>query len=900
MTEADDQTVRELLSHRSWLFRLAQQLVRDEAHADDLCQEAMLQAFASPVRLSNPRSWLARAVKSLGLRSARDDARRRRREQAAVTARAGEAEPSAVAVLERVAMHRRVVDAVMRLDELYRAAVLLRYWEDLPPREVARRLDLPVETVRTRLKRGLAQLRLRLDQDFDGRGAWVAPLLALHGGRDFVATTVEPSIPVPGGGGGLAAATCVTGAAIVKTHLVLFACGAVLLTSLLVIWGWSDPEPVRSARRAGSDGARVAAQPVDEIATPTREAVGSSARRAAELGTEDVVADARQLRGRVLGVAAHPVPGVRVRLRGDLGGVADASITDDAGYFTMPHPGVRAEVVTDEVDLATVLAGVIEPAGSGEPVIVATRALGLSGVVVDEAGNELAGALVRCVLPRDFRARFGDVLDYSRPPTWTVQTGDAGRFELLKVGRVPGAVLRVSLAGYLATELPQPDRSSSAIRVTLTRPVPVPGSITGQVVDAAGAPVEQAHVSLGGAVTMSGEQGRFLFDMGEAGREREVLAMKRGYLPGRATLAAWEGEFDSSAQPFVTVALGGEPLAISGLVVDARRRPLADAKVWVVDPTVFGSLPEGLGLIAVEGYLGGGLTRAELWERFTQHGRPTMSVDRILDTNPTAKWNWVRTDASGRFTLTGLLNREYTVAALVPDTLVTIVGGPIYAGTDHAVLMAAAEATVARVAGRVVSSAGQPVPEVRVQLLRDTLLLRREVVGTDGRKRRGSSGRSQPGRSVVTDESGRFEFRDVGTNGVYLALSGDQIMPTAFGRDGEQPPELRGAQGLAAVDQPLDALEVRVSLRLHLRVELADAEFADRVSAVDAAGKRISLWVISGDGVDRLSQFPLHDGRSEVLSAPESVTTVVLHKQGREVRRIPVALVPGQVNVVRD
>ena len=37
--------------------------------------------------------------------------------------------------------------------------MLLRFWEDLPPREIAKRMQAPVETVRTRIKRGLQELR---------------------------------------------------------------------------------------------------------------------------------------------------------------------------------------------------------------------------------------------------------------------------------------------------------------------------------------------------------------------------------------------------------------------------------------------------------------------------------------------------------------------------------------------------------------------------------------------------------------------------------------------------------------------------------------------------------------------------------------------------------------------
>src|SRR5262249_47014883 len=49
------------------------------------------------------------------------------------------------------------------LEEPYRSTLLARYFDELPPTEIARALDVSVETVKTRLKRGLAQLRERLD-----------------------------------------------------------------------------------------------------------------------------------------------------------------------------------------------------------------------------------------------------------------------------------------------------------------------------------------------------------------------------------------------------------------------------------------------------------------------------------------------------------------------------------------------------------------------------------------------------------------------------------------------------------------------------------------------------------------------------------------------------------------
>ena len=47
-----------------------------------------------------------------------------------------------------------------------RAVVVLRYQEDLEPREIAQILDLPLNTVKSRLHRALAALRTALQRKY--------------------------------------------------------------------------------------------------------------------------------------------------------------------------------------------------------------------------------------------------------------------------------------------------------------------------------------------------------------------------------------------------------------------------------------------------------------------------------------------------------------------------------------------------------------------------------------------------------------------------------------------------------------------------------------------------------------------------------------------------------------
>lgn len=154
--------------------RLARQLVQDESRVDDAVQDAWLMALRSSATPTRPtRSWIATVVRNAVRQGWRREQRRQAHEEQAARPEATSPRPT----LEHEEILERVVGAVLSLDEPYRRAVLLRFYEDLPPRRIAERLELPIETVRTRLRRGLAQLRARLDADVPERRSWLLALV---------------------------------------------------------------------------------------------------------------------------------------------------------------------------------------------------------------------------------------------------------------------------------------------------------------------------------------------------------------------------------------------------------------------------------------------------------------------------------------------------------------------------------------------------------------------------------------------------------------------------------------------------------------------------------------------------------------------------------------------------
>lgn len=172
----------ELLEHLGFVRGLAAALVRDLDVAEDLTQEAMIVALEQPPRLKKGlRQWLSGVVRNLARSHYRGERRRSLREQAAARHfELNSGQDTAQEALQRAELRRRIVDEVLHLREPYRTTFVLRYLEELPPATIAKKQEISVETVNTRLQRGLAQLRGKLDAEYRGnRRAWVLLLLPL-------------------------------------------------------------------------------------------------------------------------------------------------------------------------------------------------------------------------------------------------------------------------------------------------------------------------------------------------------------------------------------------------------------------------------------------------------------------------------------------------------------------------------------------------------------------------------------------------------------------------------------------------------------------------------------------------------------------------------------------------
>src|SRR5690349_12303286 len=180
-----------LLLQAGWAKALARSLVCDTDRAEDLVQRAWLAALRNPPDAAiPPRRWLAAVMRNFVRDDARASASRAQRER--MVAR-HEHTPGSEPFDDAAAAQARLLTAVRELPEPSRSAVWARYYEGLAPRAIAARDGVPVDTVKTRIARGLDALRKRFDREHDGaRERWLAAFAPLAFG------TASPSVPIGG------------------------------------------------------------------------------------------------------------------------------------------------------------------------------------------------------------------------------------------------------------------------------------------------------------------------------------------------------------------------------------------------------------------------------------------------------------------------------------------------------------------------------------------------------------------------------------------------------------------------------------------------------------------------------------------------------------------------------
>lgn len=160
----------EIYQHQ--LFQICYRMLGNRHEAEDVAQEAFMRAYANIHTFDQKRkfsTWLFRIATNLCIDRIRKkkpdyhlDAEVRGTEGLTMYSQLSNEEKLPEDELLAMEVQDRVQYEISRLPDKYRAAIVLKYIEELPLAEISEILDLPLGTVKTRIHRGREALRKQL------------------------------------------------------------------------------------------------------------------------------------------------------------------------------------------------------------------------------------------------------------------------------------------------------------------------------------------------------------------------------------------------------------------------------------------------------------------------------------------------------------------------------------------------------------------------------------------------------------------------------------------------------------------------------------------------------------------------------------------------------------------
>jgi RNA polymerase sigma-70 factor (ECF subfamily) len=151
-------------AHQRSVYSLALRMLSDQEAARDLTQDVFLQLHFKLMHIESSAHlgfWLRKVVSHRAIDRLREKPPVDLATPEEIDVLSGGTEASADGE-EDPLFQRELRRLIQELPPAPRAVMLLRYQEDLDPIDIARTLDMPINTVKSHLKRALATLRSRL------------------------------------------------------------------------------------------------------------------------------------------------------------------------------------------------------------------------------------------------------------------------------------------------------------------------------------------------------------------------------------------------------------------------------------------------------------------------------------------------------------------------------------------------------------------------------------------------------------------------------------------------------------------------------------------------------------------------------------------------------------------
>jgi RNA polymerase sigma-70 factor (ECF subfamily) len=168
IVKGDQQAFSQLYDHSSTLlYTMAFRILGSREEADELLQDVYLEVWRKVARYDvgrgTPIAWLITLTRSRAIDRLRARSARRRQEtielDSTVSSLVADLGPSPFETKADQELRIAVGSAMTSLPPAQQQAIELAYYEGLSHNEIAARLNLPLGTIKTRIKLGMSKLR---------------------------------------------------------------------------------------------------------------------------------------------------------------------------------------------------------------------------------------------------------------------------------------------------------------------------------------------------------------------------------------------------------------------------------------------------------------------------------------------------------------------------------------------------------------------------------------------------------------------------------------------------------------------------------------------------------------------------------------------------------------------
>ena len=723
MGAADQVTIETLLQHDSWLRTLAAHLAQDTSEAEDLVQETWLAALRKPpkARSNDLRGWLSRVARNVKLQRSRESGRRARREASAHEQSTQRGVPTPIEIESAIELRQLLLDELAQLDGNLRAVLAMRYLDGLSVAEIAGRADIPLDTAKSRLARGLRQLRERLDRRTGGREHWVALCLPLG----------SPSLPSAGAMPPLPFKT------LLMTTTKLSWTAAVLILTIvagsMLEWG-EDLEstgplaPAAIETTASNDlpslpelgRASARAQPDRQITAETTQSAPAR-----------LVAGPGEALGQVIDVFGNPAAGVDVRSTES----RDQMVRTDAfGLFVWPLLDEPQILTTQDSKWVCVSRGAAVKEIDSPLILVVAEPATYAGVVRDEAGELLRDVKLMLQLESTWSRHLTMDLSAGNQQRWHANSDEHGQFRMENVPALKEATLWLQRDGRTGLyEAPGRTRGDLQLTLRMTqltkdeRWAGIP-HMAGRVLSSAGEPLSDLQLIADDFTTHTESDGSYRMPYSVLTETRSMRVIQKGLLPMEVHAPGVPSDENGGWPAFMELRMhSSPPPAIRGLVLTADNEPVPGCTVWLTNMTALDDSPY-----------------PDFLEEFLGQMKS-------------------KTDEGGAFSLNVMPGENYVLGVFDRNSWRIVESGPVMAGDHEVLLVLPDELGVGDVHGRCVDSRGQPVTGVKI--------------GPRWTVDLGSESTEFGSRTARTDANGYFVLREqqLGFNSIYC--EGSPIIP---------------------------------------------------------------------------------------------------------------------------